>query len=71
MVSDQISQDANSNEGNNKSLEEWHAPASFSLLQSNGVPSLDSDDSSLAEQVPKVLGTKCHFSEIKKKLHEL
>ena len=31
LVPDQISQEADSNEDNNEPLEEWHAPASFSL----------------------------------------
>ena len=31
LVSDQISQEANSNESDNDPLEEWHAPAGFSL----------------------------------------
>ena len=38
LVSDQISQEADSNESDNDPLEEWHAPAGFSL---------DSDDSTL------------------------
>ncbi|CAJ0747753.1 16280_t:CDS:1, partial [Entrophospora sp. SA101] len=45
-VSDQISQETDSDKDDNITLEEWHAPARF-------IP--DSDDSSLAEQVPKVL----------------
>jgi hypothetical protein len=66
LISDQISQKIDESEDNNVPLEEWHASASFSLLQSNRAPLLDSDNSTLAEQVPKVLGTMCHFSEIKK-----
>ncbi|CAJ0745870.1 434_t:CDS:2, partial [Entrophospora sp. SA101] len=46
LVSDQISQETDSDKDDNITLEEWHAPARF-------IP--DSDDSSLAEQVPKVL----------------
>ncbi|CAJ0648872.1 16522_t:CDS:2 [Entrophospora sp. SA101] len=45
-VSDQISQETDSDKDDNITLEEWHAPVRF-------IP--DSDDSSLAEQVPKVL----------------
>ncbi|CAJ0904736.1 4403_t:CDS:2, partial [Entrophospora sp. SA101] len=43
-VSDQISQETDSDKDDNITLEEWHAPVRF-------IP--DSDDSSLAEQVPK------------------
>ncbi|CAJ0762039.1 6915_t:CDS:2, partial [Entrophospora sp. SA101] len=46
LVSNQISQETDSDKDDNITLEEWHAPARF-------IP--DSDDSSLAEQVPKVL----------------
>ena len=52
LVSDQLSQETDSDKDDNITLEEWHAPARF-------IP--DSDDSSLAEQVPKVL----------KKMHKL
>ena len=52
LVSDQLSQETDSDKDDNITLEEWHAPA-------RSIP--DSDDSSLAEQVPKVL----------KKMHKL
>ncbi|CAJ0767611.1 4277_t:CDS:2, partial [Entrophospora sp. SA101] len=36
LVSDQISQEVDSNEGGNESLEEeWHAPTDFSLESTN------------------------------------
>ncbi|RIB09492.1 hypothetical protein C2G38_2208789 [Gigaspora rosea] len=46
LVSNQISQKVKSNESDNELLEKWHAPTGFSL---------DTDNSTLAEQVPKVL----------------
>ena len=46
LASDQISQKIDSDEDDNIPEEKWHAPAGFSL---------DSVDSSLAEQVPSVL----------------
>ena len=35
LISDQISQGVDSNEGGNEPLEEWHAPVGFSLESTN------------------------------------
>ena len=50
LVSDQISQEVDSDKDDNVPIEKWCAPAGFSLLQSNGVPPLDSVDSTLKKK---------------------
>ena len=55
LVSDQISQEADSNESDNNPLEEWHAPAGFSL---------DSKNSTLKKK-------RMSYEELEKSLYEV